>query len=58
MKTYKTISIGDSVHSDWYGEGTVLGLNEFGNGTIKFGSYIVTFMEFETFYNDGWMLSV
>lgn len=58
MTDFKTIKVGDAVHSDWFGKGTVLDLDESGQGKIKFGSYIISFMEFEAFYDNGWMLSV
>lgn len=58
MTTLKTIQIGDSIHSNWFGNGTVSDLNASGHGKIKFGSFLVTFMQFETFYENGWRLSI
>jgi hypothetical protein len=58
MTAFSTIKVGDAIHSDWYGNGTVLDLNQTGNGKIKFGSHIIIFMVFEVFYDNGWMLSV
>jgi hypothetical protein len=58
MRTYDKIQIGDVIHSNWYGDGTVADLNETGTGQIKFGRFFVMFREFEIFYANGWMLSV
>ena len=58
MNTFKTIQIGDTIHSDWFGDGTVSDLNASGLGKIIFGSFLVSFMQFETFYDQGWRLSI
>ena len=41
MRTYEKIQLVDTIHSNWYGDGTVLDLDETGAGKIKFGRFFV-----------------
>jgi hypothetical protein len=58
MTPIKTIQIGDTIHSNWFGDGAIIDLDASGFGKIKFGSILVTFTQFEIFYDHGWRLSI